>query len=396
MPLFKGCGCKAKPAKAIDYITDEKKAAIITSYALDDNRDYSRQFAETAQLFHKAQRYDSRKYYHFKHSFDPKDNISPEEAHRLTEELAQQAFPDNEYIIATHTDKHHVHCHIIVNSVSFVNGKMLHYSNSDYAKLKDLSNEIAAKYGYSTLDFRKPSADRIKSEERRVILKGGTSWKEELREVIAEALKLCNNMDEFEKHLNKYGVTIARNTAKTISFLHPNKKKPIRGSKLGPAREQLHNLNQQSKQELENSLLKEVLAEYTEQWKALKREQNSFLQQMTERMNDLTKTVAGQVTANQLLSQNLAAELNKLTTQLSDPLKDSYQRFATKTEAAEEQLSKQTEKYIRNMDDLISQTEERKNRFFTFNRIKSIFFWSGCVSVIILLLIDILKGLLHI
>ena len=107
-----------------------------------------------------------------------------------------------------------------------------------------------------------------------------------------------------------------------------------------PAREQLHNLNQQSKQELENSLLKEVLAEYTEQWKALKREQNSFLQQMTERMNDLTKTVAGQVTANQLLSQNFAAELNKLTMQLSDPLKDSYQRFATKTEAAEEQLSK--------------------------------------------------------
>ena len=222
MPLFKGCGCKAKPGKAIDYITDEKKAAIVTSYALDDNRDYARQFAETAQLFHKAQRYDSRKYYHFKHSFDPKDNISPEEAHRLTEELAQQAFPDNEYIIATHTDKHHVHCHIIVNSVSFVNGKMLHYSNSDYAKMKDLSNEIAAKYGYSTLDFRKPSADRIKSEERRVILKGGTSWKEELREVIAEALKLCNNMDEFEMHLSKYGVKIARNTAKTTQHRKNN------------------------------------------------------------------------------------------------------------------------------------------------------------------------------
>ena len=158
-----------------------------------------------------------------------------------------------------------------------------------------------------------------------------------------------------------------------------------------PPREQLHNLNQQSKQELENSLLKEVLAEYTEQWKALKREQNSFLQQMTERMNDLTKTVAGQVTANQLLSQNLAAELNKLTMQLSDPLKDSYQRFATKTEAAEEQLSKQTEKYIRNMDDLISQTEERKNRFFTFNRIKSILFWSGCIALLILLFLEILR-----
>lgn len=233
MPLFKGCGCKGKPAKAIDYITDEKKAAIVTSYALDDNRDYARQFAETAKLFGKAQKYDSRKYYHFKHSFDPKDNISPEGAHRLTEELAQQAFPDNEYIIATHTDRNHVHCHIIVNSVSFVNGKMLHYSKDEYGKLKDLSNEIAAKYGYSTLDFRKPSSDRIKSEERQIALKGGTSWKEELREVIAEAKRLCSDMDSFEKHLNKYGVKIARNTTKTISFLHPNKKKPIRGIRLG-------------------------------------------------------------------------------------------------------------------------------------------------------------------
>ena len=163
-----------------------------------------------------------------------------------------------------------------------------------------------------------------------------------------------------------------------------------------PAREQLHNLNRQSKQELENSLLKEVLAEYTEQWKTLKREQNSFLQQMTERMNDLTKTVAGQVTANQLLSQNLAAELNKLSMRLSAPLNDSYQRFSAKAEASEQQLSKQTEKYIRNMDELIAQTEERKNRFFTFNRIKSVVFWSGCVSVIILLLMEVFKGLLHI
>ena len=235
MPLFKGCGCKGKPAKAIDYITDKMKAAIVTSYALDDHCDYARQFTETARLFGKAKKFDSRKYYHFKHSFDPKDNITPGEAHRLTEELAHQAFPDNEYIIATHTDKNHIHCHIIVNSVSFVNGKMLHYSNDEYGKLKDLSNEIAAKYGYSTLDFRKPSADRIKSEERQIVLKGGTSWKEELREVIAEAKQLCNDMESFENHLNKYGVTIARNTAKTISYLHPNKKKPIRGSKLGKA-----------------------------------------------------------------------------------------------------------------------------------------------------------------
>ncbi|MGN0499364.1 MAG: relaxase/mobilization nuclease domain-containing protein [Acutalibacteraceae bacterium] len=233
MPLLKGQGCKAKPAKAIKYITDPKKAAIITSNALDDTRDYAKQFQETCDLFGKAKSYKSRKYYHFKHSFDPKDNITPEEATRLTEELAKKAFGDYEYIIATHTDRSHLHCHIIVNSVSFVTGKMLHLNNNEYGALKDLSNEIAEKYGYSTLDFRKPAEDKISTEEKHITLNAGTSWKEELREVIAEALMKCTTMEKFEKHLNQYGVTLARNTAKTISFKHPAKQKAIRGDKLG-------------------------------------------------------------------------------------------------------------------------------------------------------------------
>lgn len=233
MPLFKGQGCKAKPAKAIKYITDPKKAAIIVSHALDDTRNYAAQFKETCSLFHKGKSFNSRKYYHFKHSFDPKDNITPEEATKLTEELAKKAFGDYEYIIATHTDRAHIHCHIIVNSVSFFTGKMLHLNNNEYGALKDLSNEIAEKYGYSTLDFRKPAEDKISTEEKRVTLNGGTSWKEELREVVEEALTKCSTMEEFEKHLNQYGVTIARNTENTISFKHPAKQKAIRGDKLG-------------------------------------------------------------------------------------------------------------------------------------------------------------------
>lgn len=233
MPLFKGQGCKAKPAKAIKYITDPKKAAIIVSHALDDTRDYAIQFKETCSLFHKGKSFGSRKYYHFKHSFDPKDNITPEEATRLTEELAKKAFGDYEYIIATHTDRSHIHCHVIVNSVSFATGKMLHLNNSEYGALKDLSNGIAEKYGYSTLDFRKPAEDKISTEEKRITLNGGISWKEELREVVAEALLKCSTMEEFEKHLNQYGVTLERNTAKTISFKHPAKQKAIRGDKLG-------------------------------------------------------------------------------------------------------------------------------------------------------------------
>ncbi len=140
MPLFNGQGCKAKPAKAIKYITAPKKAAVIVSHALDDTRDYTTQFKETCSLFHKGKSFKSRKYYHFKHSFDPKNNITPEEATRLTEELAQKAFGDYEYIIATHTDRIHIHCHIIVNSVSFVTGKMLHLNNNEYGGFQTVTN----------------------------------------------------------------------------------------------------------------------------------------------------------------------------------------------------------------------------------------------------------------
>ncbi len=252
MPLFKGQGFKAKPNKAIKYITDPKKAAIIVTHALDDERDYAAQFKETYNLFGKGLSFGSRKYYHFKHSFDPKDNVSPAEASQMTEELAQQVFDDHEYIIAAHTDKAHIHCHLIVNSVSFVTGKMLHLNNAEYAELKDLSNSIAVSHGYSALDFRKAAADRISSQENRVTLKGGTSWKEELREVITLAVKESTTIDEFEAFINEYGVEITRNTEKTISFKHPQKQKSIRGDKLGADYTKEAILNELSKQEYGN------------------------------------------------------------------------------------------------------------------------------------------------
>lgn len=257
MPLFKGVASKAKPSKAIKYITNPKKADIVVTHALDDTLDYAAQFADTQSLFGKAKSFGNRKYYHFKHSFDPKDNISPAEASEMTEELASKVFDDYEYIIATHTDKAHIHCHLIVNSVSFVTGKMLHLNNTEYGELKDLSNSIAEKHGYSTLDFRKKAADRISSKEKQITLNGGTSWKEELREVIAIAVHDCTTMEEFESYINDYGVTITRNTAKTISFKHPNKQKSIRGDKLGADYTKEAIINELSKQEYGNGSTKE-------------------------------------------------------------------------------------------------------------------------------------------
>ena len=47
-------------------------------------------------------------------SFDRKDKITPEEAHRIGEELAKKLTDEKyEYVVATHIDKGHIHNHII-------------------------------------------------------------------------------------------------------------------------------------------------------------------------------------------------------------------------------------------------------------------------------------------
>lgn len=233
MPLFKGTGCKSTPNKVIAYITDKRKAKIVSSQNLDDSRSYAQQFRNTARQFNKGSKYEERKYYHFKLSCDRSDSVTAENHHEYAEAMARRLFPNYECIIATHTDTDTVHSHIIVNAVSFETGRKLNIRNSEYGQMKDIANEMGAERGFTTLDFRKPALDRVSSQERLVELKGGTSWKEELREVIKLAKQDTRSMEDFEKYLNDYGVTITRNTDKTIAYKHPNKQKSIRGERLG-------------------------------------------------------------------------------------------------------------------------------------------------------------------
>ncbi len=233
MPLLKCSASKARPKNGIGYITDPKKAAIVSVKNLFDDEDYAKQFEETAKRFGKGEKYDERKYYHFKLSCARKDNVTPEKAHAYTEEIAEAFFKNYECVIATHTDTQTVHSHIIVNAVDPITGKKLHFSKQDYVKMKDEVNVIGRKYGFTETEFRKHGKNSRTAAEKKIILKGGTSWKEELREVIAEAVKKTKSPEAFKDYLNKcYGVKITRD-GKDYSYLHPNKQKPIRGERLG-------------------------------------------------------------------------------------------------------------------------------------------------------------------
>ena len=82
-----------------------------------------------------------RMYYHFVQSFHPEETVTPEQAHRIALELARQ-WKDYEVIVATHTDRQHIHSHFIVNSVSFQTGRKLHFEKADLTQLRQLSDAI--------------------------------------------------------------------------------------------------------------------------------------------------------------------------------------------------------------------------------------------------------------
>ena len=233
MPLFKCSASKAKPKNGIRYITDQNKAAFVSAKNLFEDEDYAKQFEETAKRFGKGEKFDERKYYHFKLSCARKDNVTPRRAHDFAEEVAEAFFKNYECVIATHTDTETVHSHIIVNAVDPITGKKLQFGKAEYAAMKDEVNRIGKEHGYTETDFRKRSKNSRTPIEKKIILKGGTSWKEELREVIAEGIKNSKTSEEFKEYLDKcYGVKIMRD-GKDYSYLHPEKQKPIRGERLG-------------------------------------------------------------------------------------------------------------------------------------------------------------------
>ena len=232
MPLLKGTAGKAMPDMAIGYITRKDKAKYIDVQNLFVDEDYSAQFKETAARFGKYTDYGERKYYHFKLSPDRKDKADPLMVQEYAKACAEKMFDGCECVITTHTDTQTVHSHIVVNAVHPITGKKLHFNDGDYTRLKDMANEIGEEFGFSSLDFRKRAENKRTNDERHIILKGGISWKEELREVIEEGRQAAATPEEFEEHLKLYGVEITR-SGKDYSYLHPQKQKPIRGKRLG-------------------------------------------------------------------------------------------------------------------------------------------------------------------
>ncbi len=90
--------------------------------------------------------------YHFIQSF-ASGEVTPEQAHAIGMEFAQRLFGERyEAVIGTHLDKAHLHNHIVVNSVSFLDGKKYHSSpGSYYFQVRTTSDELCRENDLSVI-----------------------------------------------------------------------------------------------------------------------------------------------------------------------------------------------------------------------------------------------------
>lgn len=90
--------------------------------------------------------------YHFIQSFAPGE-VTPEQAHEIGMEFARRMFGERyEVVIGTHLDKAHLHNHIVINSVSFVDGQKYHSSpESYYNEVRGTSDELCRENDLSVI-----------------------------------------------------------------------------------------------------------------------------------------------------------------------------------------------------------------------------------------------------
>lgn len=109
---------------------------------LNDNEDSPKGIQENSRLA-----------YHIKLSFSPKDPVTPEQVHELGVEFARRITGDEyKFVVATHTDRHHLHDHIMVCAASRYGDHLkAHLPKDIIDQWRAISDEICRREGLSVV-----------------------------------------------------------------------------------------------------------------------------------------------------------------------------------------------------------------------------------------------------
>ena len=159
------------------------------------------QMEETKNIFHKT---GKRQGYHVIISFSPEEKVSAEQAMYVLEHFAKDVLGDDyEAVYAVHTDREHIHGHLIWNSVSMATGKKYNSPKGNWKNhLQPITNKYCDELGLSIMSAEYSRNPKNISRDK---------WEREMsmKEIILRDAKMCayaaGNVGHFKYLMKRLG-----------------------------------------------------------------------------------------------------------------------------------------------------------------------------------------------
>ena len=159
------------------------------------------QMEETKNIFHKT---GKRQGYHVIISFSPEEKVTAEQAMYVLEHFAKDVLGDDyEAVYAVHTDREHMHGHLIWNSVSMTTGKKYNSPKGNWKNhLQPITNKYCDELGFSIMPAEYSRNPKNISRDK---------WEREMsmKEIILRDAKMCayaaGNVEHFKYLMKRLG-----------------------------------------------------------------------------------------------------------------------------------------------------------------------------------------------
>ena len=159
------------------------------------------QMEETKNIFHKT---GKRQGYHVIISFSPEEKVTAEQAMYVLEHFAKDVLGDDyEAVYAVHTDREHMHGHLIWNSVSMTTGKKYNSPKGNWKNhLQPITNKYCDELGLTIMPAEYSRNPKNISRDK---------WEKEMsmKEIILRDAKMCayaaGNVEHFKYLMKRLG-----------------------------------------------------------------------------------------------------------------------------------------------------------------------------------------------
>ena len=177
-------------------------------------------FMTTKRLYHKT---DGVLFYHMVQSFPKGEAVDPVTAHAAALKLAEY-YEGYEVLVCTHTDREHIHSHLLINSVNFDTGKKMHIAKEQLQELRQRNDQVCMEF---SLPVFQPREQKQKTKTMTIgeyhTAARGQSKKLHLMNIINDCMRHASNRDEFIALMESEGYKVRwEKSRRNITYTTPS------------------------------------------------------------------------------------------------------------------------------------------------------------------------------